>query len=92
MNLMKIITILYLIYTFLKSFYYSKFELQSNNNKPAAIAIFILAILRISITYFSTSTFLLVFFKYSIITETITTAKPNVIQNIPEVLINCNAP
>ena len=41
---MRFLIILYLIFVFLKSWYYGLFEMKENKNKTAAIAIFALAI------------------------------------------------
>lgn len=43
---MKYLAIIFLIYTFLKTWNYGTFELKENKNKTAAIAIFFLAIVR----------------------------------------------
>ncbi len=43
---MKILTILFLIYAFIKAWYYAIYEKNENKNKSAATAIFILAVLR----------------------------------------------
>ncbi len=42
---MKFIIIALLIFTFLKSFYYSLYEIKEKKNKPAGITIIFLAIL-----------------------------------------------
>lgn len=42
---MKAFLILFTIFSFLKSFYYGKFEILEKQNKPGGIAIIILAIL-----------------------------------------------
>ena len=57
---MKVITILFLIYIFFKTWYYGIYELKSNKNKPAAIAIFFMAIVRANISYYYNVCFLLV--------------------------------
>lgn len=47
---MKILTIIYLIYVFFKTWYYGIYELKTNKNKTASTAIFILAIVRSNIS------------------------------------------
>lgn len=42
---MKLICIFLLIYSFLKSYYYSMYEIKEKRNKPGGIVILIMAIL-----------------------------------------------
>lgn len=42
---MKLICIFLLIYSFMKSFYYSLYEIKEKKNKPGGIAILFMAIL-----------------------------------------------
>lgn len=56
---MKILTLIFLIYSFFKTWYYGLYELKTNKNKTAAISMFFMAIVRSYISnYFN---YLLVF-------------------------------
>jgi len=73
---MQYITILFLLYIFLKTWYYGIYELKTNKNKTAAISIFFMAIVRSSILYYNCCIGFLVFCKYLIINDITTAIKP----------------
>lgn len=50
---MKYLALVYIVWAFLKSWYYGLYELKENKNKTAAIAIFFLAIARSNFSYYS---------------------------------------
>ena len=57
---MKYITIIFLIYAFLKTWNYGIFELKENKNKTAAIATFFLAIVRLNFSFSNFNNYVLV--------------------------------
>jgi len=76
---MKIIFIIFLIYAFLKTWYYGLHEKKNNKNKTAAIVIFSMAIVRFHLPYSNTSFLFLNFFiKLGIIIIAIQTTKSTI--------------
>ena len=48
---MKQIAIIFLIYAFIKSIYYGKFEINNKKNKPGGLAVYIFALIWTYFTY-----------------------------------------